>query len=231
MAKRKSGERYKNGRLKGPTSRKARISQAYDYGNAVVQRRRNLFDAMCIKGGKAADQVHDGIGQLWALDYLDGHGFDDTALRDAGRLFAELYWERYKLTAPRTASFERASRTTNAYSHRTRRDIMFDRMDDSLMPGYAERSAVIGLCVDYFHSDYIADWAQPLIVAELVKRGRLSRREEYDGLDAAIMLPLPEHRAKLNALVRGLLLLVDAGLPARFEQRRDRQGARLSACG
>jgi hypothetical protein len=218
VAKRKSGERYKNGRLKGPTSRKARL--AYDYGNDVVQRRRALFDAMCIKGGKAADQVFDGIGQLWALDMLDGHGIEDTALRDAGRLFAELYWERYGLTAPRTAQYERASRTTNAYANKTRRDIMFDRMDDNLMPGYAERAAVISTCIDTWFSDHVAEWAKPLIVEELVRRGRLTKREQYDGLDAAIMLPLPEHRWQLNALIRGLCLLVDAGLPARFEQQR-----------
>ena len=82
----KSGLRYKGGKRKQPTTRKGR--QAWDYGNEVVQRRRAMFDCMAIKGGKAADQVHDGIGQLWALDYLDGHGHESDTLRDAGRLFA-----------------------------------------------------------------------------------------------------------------------------------------------
>lgn len=220
LAKRKSGQRYKSGRLKGPTTRAGRKSQAHEYGNDVVQRRRLLFDAGCIKGGKAADQVHDGIGQLWALDFLDGHGFDDTALRDAGRAFAELFWERYGMTAPKTAKYERASRTTNAYDGPSMRDRIFDRMDDALMPGYMERAAVVTCTVDMWFSDAIVDWAQPLIVAELLKRGRIAKRMEYDGLDAAIMLPLPEHRQWLDALIRGLCLLVDAGLPARFEQRR-----------
>jgi hypothetical protein len=217
MAK-KSGPRYKNGRLKGATTREGRRAP-FDYGNEVVQRRRAIFDAMCIKGGKAVDHVHDGIGQLWALDFLDGHGFDDTALRDAGRTFAELYWSRYSLTAPKTAKLERASRTTNAYAGYTARDRIFDRMDDSLRPGYIERAAVVTCCVDHWFSDAIVDWAQPLIVTELVRRGRIRNRREYDGLDCAIMLPLVEHRTMLDGLIRGLCLLIDAGLPARFERR------------
>jgi len=56
-------------------------------------------------------------------------------------------------------------------------------------------------------------------VTELVRRGRIKNRAEYDGIDAAIMLPLAEHRTMLDGLIRGLCLLVDAGLPARFERR------------
>jgi hypothetical protein len=107
------------------------------------------------------------------LDFLDGHGLDDTALRDAGRLFAELYWERFSLTAPKTQKYERSSRTTNFYDGRTRRDIMFDRMDDSLRPGYQERASVVSLCVDHWYSDYITDWARPLIMEELIRRNRI----------------------------------------------------------
>lgn len=210
MRKRKSGQRYANGRLKGPTTRAAR--KAYDYGNDVVQKRRLLFDAMCIKNGKAADQVHDGIGQLWALDFLDGHGHADDTLRDAGRLFAELWWERYEATAPKTSKLERASRTTNFWEGRTRRDIMFDRMDDSLRPGYLERAAVMTLCVDPWFRDHIAPWANRLIQEELLKRGR--------HLDEVIELPTQQDRDMLTGLIRALNILVDGSLPARFEQRR-----------
>ena len=208
MAKRRSGARYANGRLKGPTTRKGR-AVPFDYGNDVVQKRRALFDCQIIKGGKAADQVHDGIGQLWALDFLDGHGFEDSALRDAGRLFAELWWQRYNATAPKTAQFERASRTTNFYEGRTGRDIIFDRMDDALMPGYLERTAVVSLCIDPWFADHVVPWAGRLIATELLRRGRPVEFAELETED---------DRRMLNGLIRGLCLLVDSGLPARFQR-------------
>jgi hypothetical protein len=78
-----------------------------DYGNLAVQKRRALFDAMNIKGGKAADQVFDGIGQLWALDFLDGHQLDPDVLRDTARRYAHLYWNRNGATAPKIGKAER----------------------------------------------------------------------------------------------------------------------------
>jgi hypothetical protein len=216
MAKRKTGQRYKSGRLKGPTTRAARKSQAPDYGNDAVQKRRALFDCRKIKNGNKAvlDQVHDGIGQLWALDYLDGHGFEDSALRDAGRTFAELWWDRYQATAPAMQKYERASRTTNFYEGRTTRDRIFDRMDDSLTPGSIERSAVVTLCVDYWFRDYAAPWAHRLVCLELLKRGRTAELMELPGPDQEA-----QDREMLAGLVRGLCLLIDAGLPARWERR------------
>lgn len=207
MGKRKTGPRYKNGRLKGATSRLGR--QKWDYGNDRVQARRALFDCLNVKGGKAADQVHDGIGQLWALDFLDGHGFDDTALRDAGRTFAELWWERYEATAPKTQKYERASRTTNFYEGRTTRDRIFDRMDDSLLPGHLERAAVMTLCVDPWFRDEIAPWAARLVEHELERRRRKT----------VMVLDQPDDRQMLEGLIRGLCLLIDAGLPMRNERR------------
>lgn len=202
----KSGARYKSGKRKPDKNR----AIPWDYGNQRAQQRRALFDCMAIKGGKAVDQVHDGIGQLWALDFLDGHGFDDTALRDAGRTFAELWWSRYQATAPKTAQYERASRTTHAFDGRTKRDIMFDRMDDSLPCRSMERAAVIDLCVDPWFFDDIAMWANRLVTTELARRGRFAELIEIEGA---------QDRDMLAALIRGLCALVDAGLPARFERR------------
>lgn len=200
MAKRKSGLRYKNGQLKRATTRLAR--QAFDYGNDVVQAKRALFDCMAIKGGKAADQVHDGIGQLWALDFLDGQAHADDTLRDQGRLFAELWWSRYSATAPKISKYERASRTTNSHDGKSVRDYLFERMDEALPSGTMERAAVVDLCIDPWFFDEIALWAKRLVGTELLKRGRVPEMIQFETMNDRVML---------DALIRGLTALVDAG--------------------
>jgi hypothetical protein len=194
----KPGQERVNGRIRQPRTRAEREARAKDHGNLVIQARRELFGAMCIKGGKAADQVNDAIGQLWALDYLDGAGIDDTALRDAGREFAELYWTRYQATAPKVGQYERASRTTHQFAGLTARDARFDRMDQAL--DGVERQAVVDCIIDPWFTEAVPGWAQRLISHELMQRGRIKFCERVpDSLD----------RIMVNALVRGLCDLVE----------------------
>lgn len=188
----------------------------FDYGNDVVRRHRTMFDCARIKAGKARDQVHDGIGQLWALDFLDNHGIDDTALRDAGRLFAELWWSRYAAAdgsaslAPRVAQYERHSRSSNSYDGMTKRDLLFDKMDDCLPVGSRERQMIIDLCIDPWYREGVTPWAHRLICCELLKRGRIS---------AAMAFETSADRDNLAATIRGLCALVDGSLPQRWQRR------------
>jgi hypothetical protein len=188
----------------------------WDYGNDVVRRHRALFDCAIIKNGKAADQVHDGIGQLWALDFLDGHGFDGVALRDAGRLFAQLWWERYAGAdgsanlAPKVSSFERASRSSAIYDGMTKRDLLFEKLDDCLPSNSLERGAIIDLCVDPWYREGVTPWAHRLVCCELLKRKRIP---EAMGFETSA------DRDKLAAAIRGLCALVDGALPQRWERR------------
>ena len=160
------------------------------------------------------DQAHDGIGQLWALDFLDGHGIADDTLRDAGRLYAELYWDRYSETAPKVGKLERGDRATGDPPPPSRRDYLFDRLDSSLPANSLERTVVIMLCVDPWFKDEIAPFANRLVTTELAKRGRA------DGI--IVELPCAQtaghDRHMLNALIRGLCLLADGAIPARFER-------------
>lgn len=189
---------------------------AWDYGNDVVRRHRAMFDHINIKNGKARDHVHDGIGQLWALDFLDGHGIDDSALRDAGRIYGELWWSRYAAAdgsaslAPKIAQYERSSRTSQSYDGMTKRDLLFDRMDDCLPVGSFERKVIIDLCVDPWFMDGITPWASRLVCTELLKRGRIPE---------AMFFETAKDRDNLAAAVRGLCGLVDGSLPARWQKR------------
>lgn len=203
MTKRKSGIRYKNNRLKGPTTRAGRKSQAHDYGNLMVQKRRALFDSPKIKGGKAVDQVHDGIGQLWALDFLDGHHLDPDLMRDTARRYAHLYWNRNGATAPKIGKAERVGFSLPSLED-TGSDLMFERWIGWL-PAY-ERSVLEHVTTDYWFSDGCAGFVNRLVSTELLKRGR------YPDL---IELATAHDHDLLNALLRGLFILVDGVIPAR----------------
>lgn len=208
MGKATQGNRYKNGRKKQPSTVAARLAQAWDYGNDRARARRVMFDAMCIKGGKAVDEVHDGIGQLWAVGLLDGHGICDKALRDAGRDYARLYWRTYNATAPKTGKLEPASRTSeNGEIPDTQGwEVAFRRMDEDLGETREEKAAIVACCVDPWFADGSAGFAVRLVNAELHKLGRGPEFCE---------LPTQQDKETLQALIRGLCLLVDGQLPER----------------
>lgn len=191
--KKKNGTREKNGRL----SRSAR-----DYGNEFVQARRALFDAMCIKSGKAADQAFDGIGRLWALDFLDGHHLDPELMRDTARRYAEVYWRRNADKAPKTGQVERSDRA-KLNMEDSGSDLRFERWLD-ILPTY-ERGVLERVVVDHWFSDDSEPFVNRLVGNELMQRGRTR-------------FSVPEERGDrdlLAALMRALFVLVDGAMPIR----------------
>jgi hypothetical protein len=196
-------------RKAGPRGSTGRLLKLRDYGNAVVQQRRNLFDAMCIKGGKAADQVFDGIGQLWALDFLDGHHLDPELMRDTARKYAAIYWRRNNATALKCGQIERSDRAKVVHED-SRSDLMFERWSDDLGMMPYERGILEHVCVDYWFSDGCAGFVNRLVSTELLRRKRIPDLVEME---------TAHDRDLLNALLRALFVLVDGALPARFERR------------
>jgi hypothetical protein len=157
--------------------------------------------------------IHDAIGQLHALGLLTGHGHEPTDLRNVGREYAELYWERYAATAPTTGQFERRSRGTGDPPPRNWRYDRFDRLDHSLSRTSMERVAIHMLLTRHFHSDGMEGWVARLINCELAKRGVP---------DVLVLLDSHSHGHDMHMLgcaIRGLVQLMDASLPARFERR------------
>lgn len=165
-------------------SRKARGSRAVTFVKAVpadyILRRRELFSFHNpTKGpdgrvGEIDQDVCDGIGQLHALGLLEAEGGDPVELRNAGRKFAELYWQRYWETSPRTGKYERVSHSYTMSLIRTYADDLFDIMDASLPRSLSdfERRCVMELCVETYWGDDICPWAQALIDEGLRSRGR-----------------------------------------------------------
>lgn len=202
MAKRKSGKRTASGRL---SRANADPRKAWDYGNEIVQARRLLFTHETIQGGKAADQVSDAIGRLWALGMLNNHGFDGKMLCDKGRDYANAWWAYWggRLSAtdnePRTSS----SQSKEVPSARPA-DLYFERIDAYLERGTLARKCLLELLVDY-EGDDIAPWAARLIGHGLMERKRIRFAEPLE----------PSDRIMLNAAIRGLCALVDGTVPMR----------------
>jgi hypothetical protein len=202
--KKTAGNRSPSGRKKKPSTTTLRAK--WDYGNDRVQERRNLFDALCIRGGKAADQAFDGIGQLWALDFLDGHHLDPDVLRDTARKYAFLYWNRNADKAPKTGSPERIGFSRPSLED-TGGSLLFERWADTL-PHY-ERQVLEHVTVDYWFSDGCAGFVNRLVSTELLRRKRIPQLLEMETM---------RDREMLNALLRALFVLVDGALPSRFQR-------------
>lgn len=208
------------GRKRDPNSRRSRAERrraqrAAEAGanlgarsdpNDRVIEKREAFAFLRSKAdgrqGSIDQDIHDGIGQLHALGFLDGHGHDAKELRDVGREYAELYWERYEATAPATGQFERRSRGTGNPPPRTKRYDRFDKLDNALGLNTIERTAIQMLLTNHYHSDDLEGWVKRLIDCAL-------NRKPPAGHDAHM----------LACAIRGLNQLMDAGLPARFERR------------
>lgn len=194
------GNRSRGGRKKKPSTVLGR--QKRDYGNEAAQQRRALFDAMCIKGGKAADQAFDGIGRLWALDFLDGHHLDPELMRDTARQYAELYWRRNADKAPKIGQAEHAGHAHDPLIDSVS-DLRFERWLD-ILPTY-ERSVLERVVVDHWFSDEAEPFVNRLVGSELMERGRIKFCEPIKGDD----------RDLLAALMRALFVLVDGAMPIR----------------
>jgi hypothetical protein len=199
--KKTKGNRSPSGRLKKASTVAGR--QQRDYGNEVFQARRALFDSMAIKDGKAVDQAHDGIGRLWALDYLDGHHLDPCLLRDTARKYAELFWIRNADKAPNICDAERVGFSKPSLED-SRADLLFERWIDDLPT--EERQALEMVVIDHWHSDKEAPFVDRLVGYELMQRGRIKFARPIEAAD----------RELLASLLRALFVLVDGVTPHRY---------------
>jgi hypothetical protein len=199
---RKAGKRHKSGKLAKPTTRAGR--QKHDYGNERIQAIRSAFDHPKIKQGKAAGQVFDPIGQLWAMDLLDGHGFDGSLLRDAGREYIGLYLYTYVAMLPKGSQFERAYGAKPDLTP-TRRDLRFAMLDDLLPVGSQERYWAHKLLLDHFGLDTVPEFVARLVASRRVAFGMHDPGPFATEADGKI----------LGYIVRALLALVDGCLPDR----------------
>lgn len=188
-----------------------------------IVKRRELFSFVTpTKGpdgrvGEIDQDICDPIGQLHAVGLLDGHGIDSQQLRDDGRAWGHHCALLHKTRGARISPYERKSRS-KPNDELTAADYRFDRMDDALWTARSscgvvhytetfEREALFDLIVaPLIGEGEGCPWADALITQELWRRGKVP---------PVTIFATAYHQAMLEAAIRGLCLLTDAGLPAR----------------
>ena len=204
MGRRKAkGQRTKSGALSRALSAILDRNPPADH---ILKRREQFSFVEATKGGNIDQDVCDAIGQLHALGKLDMPGVDALAMRNAGRDYAELYWNRYSDTAPKVGKYERADKSMSPFDGETSRDRRFARMDAALVG--LHRTAVFELVIDYEWCIAPAQWADSIINLALYERGK---RVEF------MIVPTWEDEAMLQAAREGLCLLAVGVLPIKRE--------------
>lgn len=211
MAKRKSGARYKNGRLKQATTLAGR--QAWDYGNTIVADRVEHYNAMAYQGGGHGAMASDGVGLMWLCGILDGvhPNLSGKDLFDAVRLYGELLAEEYPFLATQIASYDRQSRTSGDGWENLKRRNLFQRMEAAMTK--SQRSHVRELLTNnttYFahRGIHVPYWAMTFVHQFQGQRGLLNINE---------LVRLPDsydERAK-NTAIAGMCALFDQNLESR----------------
>jgi hypothetical protein len=209
--------RNRKGRPRKTAEQKLRDSLERNLPAEYILARRKLFsfvqppakDRLDGRNGEIDSEICDAIGQMCALGLFDGHGHDPIELRDKGRFWGCHYAKLLKRVGVKTGAYERASRS-EATGALTAADLLFDRIDEAL-PNY-ERQVLLTLLVDPLigHHETVP-WAQSLIDEALLKRGKLVPHR-------VVRFPDSSDRAYLAAAVRGLLILIDGSIPARWVQ-------------
>ena len=211
MAKRKSGQRYKSGKLVRPTTKAGRASP-HDHGNMRCVERLERFRHAAILGGKAAwIDIFDGIGQLHAVGLLEGHGLDGKLLREAGREYIGLYNYYFIDLMPKGCDLERAyggrsgSGKSDLIPPATRRDVRFSIMDGLLPRGSEERYWTQKILLDHFGLDTVHPLIDRLVNFKFAQWH----------LPVAGMVAGTEDFGTLGCVLRGLFALADGVMPER----------------
>lgn len=155
-----------------------------------ILKERQMFNAKCFKGGNQAQHAGDAVGQLWLVGLLDIKGYDETKLLDAVRTWWRGREQSFKDLGPKTARYERASRTSNASTKLTKLERAYGRYDSLLSSASAYDTDVLHDLMQPRLEGAPCMWAARLVQTEVLKHfvlplTVLAAASDYDRLDAA----------------------------------------------
>lgn len=214
--KKTPGSRSAGGRKKKPTTTIGRTKK--DYGNTRVVARLARFEHACILGGKAAHDAFDGPGQLHAMGYFHGQGFEPDVIRDILREYADLYWYWYAALQAKCAGYEPRIRGEPGWDA-SKAETRFQALDRCLGLTSRERQAVHKIAVDNWGNDDVHPF-----VERMVNEGMRQR-----GLPVAGYLPTAEDVETLHDGLRAAFQLIDQTLRPRFAPVVERELMKLAA--
>jgi hypothetical protein len=179
---------------KAPPSPKVRASKA-------------LFSASCFKGGGQGNHAGDAIGQLWLLGKLDSNGFDDVKILEAARIWWHGRSVTFKGLDFKTATYERASRSSDTSSKLSKPEREYARYSSFLLDASDyEQDCLADLMSTNIDGDFLC-WVSRIIQTELLRFARIPLAE----------LACDDDYRKLDAAKRALLAM--AGAEARLQRR------------
>lgn len=199
--------RYPGGKINRPATDKQDDKADEAPPSGKVKRHRDIFSALCFKGGGRGNHAGDAIGQLWLLGLLDTPDLDDTRLLDGARAWWHGRETTFKGLGHKTAKYERASRTSNQSTKLSKPEKDYARYNSFLLDASDyDSDCLIDLMETNIDGD-IRTWVSRIIQTELLKHMRLPLAE----------LACDDDYARLAAAKRALIAM--AGFQARREDR------------
>jgi hypothetical protein len=172
-----------------------------------VKRNRDIFSVSCFKGGGQGNHAGDAIGQLWLLGKIDINGFDDVKLLDAARTWWHGRSVMFKGLDYKTATYERASRTSNQSAKLSKAEREYARYNSFLLDAADYDQDCLTDLMDTNIDGNFPCWVSRIVQTELIRHIRLPIYE----------LACDDDYHKLEAAKRALIAM--AGAEARMEKR------------
>lgn len=202
--------RYACGKINQKEMAKAREVEAKRRPDATagepspkVRANRDLFNAKCFKGGGLGNHAGDAIGQLWLLGRIDVDGYDDVILLNAVRAWWHGRGVTFKALDYKTASHERASRSSSSSDKLSKPERDFRHYSSFLLDADDYEQDCLESLMETELDGEFPGWVSRLIQTELLKHIRLP----------IVALATDDDEDKLLAAKRAMLAM--AGVEAR----------------
>lgn len=135
-----------------------------------IKRERELFNALCFKGGGQSQHAGDAIGQLWLVGRLDAPDMDDIRVLDIVRRWWRGREAVFAEVGHKTARYERASRSSNATTKATKLERDYYHYNGFLMDAAPnEQDALIELMTPEVDG-VPREWVSRIVQTEILKR-------------------------------------------------------------
>lgn len=207
--------RYACGKINQAETERARAEAIRKAGDADkappsprIRTHKDLFGLRCFKGGGLGNHAGDAIGQIWLLGKLDVPDMDETQLLNAARAWWHGRSVMFKGMDYKTATYERASRTSNTTTKLSKPERDYQRYSSMLLDASDYEQDCLASLMETNIDGAIPCWVSRIIQTELLRHVRLPVAE----------LACDDDYRKLEAAKRGLVAM--AGVEAiRKEQR------------
>ena len=196
--------RYACGKINRSETEKAQAAAAKEASekdkappSTKVKRNRDIFNVSCFKGGGQGNHAGDAIGQLWLLGMLDTPDMDETILLNAARAWWHGRSVMFKGMDFKTATYERASRTSNSSTKLSKPERDYQRYSSFLLDASDYEQDCLASLMETTIDDDFPSRVSRIIQTELARHIRLP----------VVELATDRDRSMLDAAKRALIAM------------------------